>query len=115
MIVGHSDELERINIEHEGAEAVIKKVVMGPDQGWDSHVMRIFELGKGGHTPKHTHPWPHINFMLSGEGILYFEGEEHPVKAGSYALVDAGKEHQYRNAGDEPFIFICIVPKGRDY
>jgi quercetin dioxygenase-like cupin family protein len=33
------------------------------------------------------------------------------VEAGSYAYVPADKLHQFRNAGDGMFRFICIVPK----
>ena len=115
MPVGHTSEVMEIAVELEGAEGVKKRSLIGPEQGWDSHIMRVFELEKGGQTPLHAHAWPHVNYMLEGEGVLHIDGEDHPVRPGSYAVVEGGKEHQFRNAGEVPFIFICIVPKGRDY
>ncbi|MCP4313816.1 MAG: cupin domain-containing protein [Bacteroidetes bacterium] len=34
-------------------------------------------------------------------------GEETPLKAGDFALVDSSEKHQYRNKGDQPFKMIC--------
>ena len=34
-----------------------------------------------------------------------------PVSPGTYAFVPSGCRHQFRNAGDDTFRFICIVPK----
>lgn len=84
--------------------------LVGKEEGWDSHVMRIIELGPYGFSPKHEHDWEHINYIIEGEGTLFIDGEEKPVKAGSYAYVPAGELHQFRNATDKTMRFICIVP-----
>lgn len=86
------------------------RVLVGPDQGWESHVMRVIELEPDGYSPEHSHPWPHINYILEGQGILMMAGESHPVEAGTYAYVPGGMHHQFKNAGDTAFKFICIVP-----
>ena len=39
------------------------------------------------------------------------KGEEQPLKAGDFALVNPDEKHQYRNKGDKPFKMICGVPK----
>ncbi len=93
---------------------VSKQVLVGPDQGWDSHVMRVFTVGKDGYTPKHSHSWPHINYIISGEGVLFVDGKEYPVKAGGTAFVPGGSEHQFRQKGESEFSFICIVPREGD-
>jgi quercetin dioxygenase-like cupin family protein len=49
--------------------------------------------------------------MVEGSGVLMIEGEKHPVTQGSYAFVPANADHQFRNTGQAPFRFICIVPK----
>src|SRR5512137_1789977 len=49
----------------------------------------VVVVAPGGHTPRHTHPWPHINFIASGSGSLHVAGEDHPLAAGSYAYVPA--------------------------
>ena len=54
----------------------------------------------------------HMNYMIEGSGALVNEaGEETPLKAGDFALVNPDEKHQYRNKGDKPFKMICGVPK----
>ena len=110
MIIGNENEVQGNSVEHPEARKAAMKVLVSPREGWDGYVMRIVELEQGGFSPRHRHDWPHINYMIEGSGTLYLDGEETPVSAGSYAYVPAGKEHQYRNAGEGAFRFICIVP-----
>jgi quercetin dioxygenase-like cupin family protein len=111
MIVSHESNNEAKVIESPEVRNAAMKVLIGQEEGWKDHVMRILELDEGGYSPKHTHPWAHINYMVEGEGILFIEGKEHPVKSGSYAFVPENKLHQFRNTGKGKFRFICIVPK----
>ena len=54
----------------------------------------------------------HMNYIIEGDGALVNEaGEETPLKAGDFALVNPDEKHQYRNKGDKPFKMICGVPK----
>lgn len=114
MPVGHIRELLGTRINNEQMKNVLKKVLVSPNEGWDGWVMRFFELGAGGHSPRHTHPWPHINYIISGQGILHLDGEDHPLEAGSFAYVPGGALHQFLNSGEEDFSFICIVPEEGD-
>jgi len=53
-----------------------------------------------------------MNYIIEGEGALVNEaGEETPLKAGDFALVDLSEKHQYRNKVDKTFKMICVVPK----
>ena len=53
-----------------------------------------------------------MTYVIEGEGALVNEaGEEQPIKAGDFALVNSSEKHQYRNKGDKPFKMICGVPK----
>ena len=111
MIVGNIKDLKSNEVNHPSAANAFMKVLVSPKEGWDSHVMRVVEVKEGGYTPKHSHPWPHINYMIEGEGELMIDGQIHKVTPGSYAFVPKDKLHQFRNAGDQVFKFICIVPK----
>ena len=73
--------------------------------------MRVFTVQPGGHTPKHEHPWPHINYVLKGEGVLHHDGVQTPVRAGSVAYLPGGTHHQFVNNSDTELSFICIVPR----
>ncbi len=115
MPIGHVAELENKVVNNPLAKDAKMRVLVGPEQGWDNHVMRVFELEVGGFTPRHQHAWPHINYIIEGEGSLFLNGQEQPVKAGSYAFVPGNELHQFQNIGDKPFKFICIVPSEGHY
>jgi quercetin dioxygenase-like cupin family protein len=54
----------------------------------------------------------HKIYVIEGIGCLVNEqGEEQPLKAGDFALVDPSEKLQYRNKGDKPFKMICGVPR----
>lgn len=114
MIVSHVRDVVGNRLSGPEINNVLRKMLISPKEGWDGYVMRLFELGEGGHTPKHTHDWPHINFITSGKGILHLDGTDYPLETGSFAYVPGGKIHQFKNNGTDPFTFICIVPKEGD-
>ncbi len=111
MYIGHIDHIEGKELESPELEGVSKQVAIGPEEGWEDHVMRVFTVQPGGHTPKHSHPWPHINYVVKGEGTLQHDGEETAISAGSVAYVPGGTEHQFVNDSGGELAFICIVPK----
>jgi quercetin dioxygenase-like cupin family protein len=113
-VVGDKAGLDAVPMAGDGIEGVVKRVLVSPEQGWDGWVMRLFDVEPGGHTPKHSHDWPHINFVASGSGVLLLDGEEHALAPGSFAYVPNNHEHQFRAAPDAPLSFICIVPEGGD-
>lgn len=115
MFVANINEIEKKQIAGDGILNVLKQVPIGPEQGWKNHTLRVFTIQKDGHTPKHSHDWEHINYVISGTGSLEVEGKKHELKAGSFAVVPPNKEHQYSNPGDEDFVMICIVPSQGEY
>jgi quercetin dioxygenase-like cupin family protein len=53
-----------------------------------------------------------MNYVIEITGALFNEaGEEQPLKAGDFALVNPDEKHQYRNKGDKPFKMLCEEPK----
>ncbi len=111
-MVGHEHEVKAFDILAEGAKGAHMKAIISPKEGWEGYVMRIVELDPNGHSIKHKHDWPHINYCLDGEGVLFLDGEEHEFKKGSYAYVPSNLEHQYINKSPNSMMrFICIVPE----
>lgn len=94
------------------ANAVTGRVVIGKADGAENFCMRVFELGKGGYTPKHAHEWEHEIFFHQGEGEVFGEGGFVPVKAGDVAFIPGNEEHQIRNVGDDDLVFVCLIPQG---
>lgn len=110
MFVSHRDDIEKKQI----SDLITKQVLVGPAQGWKDHVMRMFTLEKEGSAPRHTHPWQHIIYAVQGEGNLFMDGTDYPLKPGSVAYVPNDILHQVSNAGEGQFVFICIVPEYGD-
>jgi quercetin dioxygenase-like cupin family protein len=111
MIVGNFNTVEATKVMSDAAKEAFMKVLISPKEGWEGYVMRVIELGDHGYSPKHQHPWPHINFVIEGEGSLQIGEEHHPLKAGSFAYVPADTLHQFSNTGKQTLKFICIVPE----
>lgn len=114
MAVFHEKDFKGMELHGEGIKDVVKKSLITPKEGWTGQVMRVFEIGEGGHTPRHAHPWYHVNYILEGKGMLYLDGKEYEVEAGSYAYVPENSIHQFSNIGAGNFRFICIVPEEGD-
>ena len=114
MAVFHERDNKGMEIQGPGVKFVLKKSLITPNEGWKGSVMRIFELGEGGFTPRHEHPWYHVNYVVEGNGILHFEGIDYKVEKGSYAYIPENAIHQFTNTGKGMLKFICIVPEEGD-
>ena len=106
------DQVKKDKVHMEGAEGAWKQVPLSRDDGAPVYSYRVFTVEPGGFTPYHQHPYEHMNYVIEGEGALVNEaGEETPLAAGDFALVNPDEKHQYRNKGDKAFKMICGVPK----
>ncbi|HHT02560.1 MAG TPA: cupin domain-containing protein [Firmicutes bacterium] len=116
MITGHVNDLPAYPVPADHADNTVRRVVFSPDNCWDTSVMRVFTMERGGGTHEHEHPWSHWVFILEGKGIIVYEGKDYPVEAGSYMFIPGGNKHYLYNAGsgDEVFRFMCIVPPEGD-
>jgi quercetin dioxygenase-like cupin family protein len=102
----------RTPVTMEGAKGAIKQLPIGQADGSPGFSVRVFTIEPGGHTPYHTHPFEHVNYIIEGRGaVVTGDGTERAVARGDFVLVLPGEKHQYRNASEEPFVMICAVPK----
>lgn len=114
MIIGHINNLAGVPMQGPEVKGTLKKVLVSPQEGWDGWVMRLFTLNADGFTPRHTHPWPHINYITEGCGILHLDGQDYEIAEGAFAYVPEGKLHQFCNNSERNLSFICIVPEEGD-
>ena len=78
--------------------------------GAQNFAMRLFEMTAGGSSPLHKHPYEHEIFVLEGEGSL-FDGEKAAsFGAGDVIFVPANEMHQFKNRGEKPLRFLCLIP-----
>ena len=99
-----------------GDEAVgvtIRWVIDEDKDGAPTYALRVIEVAPGGHTPNHTHPFEHENFIMEGKGRVQIDGEWFEVGPGDVVFVPPHSQHTYVNAGDLPFKFLCGIPVSR--
>ena len=103
---------EKIKVAMEGAQNVYKQIPISKADGTPTFSFRVFTVEPGGHTPYHTHPFEHLNYIIEGHGTILAQDSKHKVKKGDFAMIPPGETHQYRNTStSKPLIMICAVPK----
>ncbi|MEM3341154.1 MAG: cupin domain-containing protein [Thermoplasmata archaeon] len=110
MLKKHYSEVAEEDVVAEGAKNVKIQWLINKDVAGAHFAMRRFTILPGGHTGYHKHDWEHEIYVLEGEGVLKFEDKEYPLKPGTFAFVDGGKNHQFLNAGITNFVFLCFIP-----
>jgi quercetin dioxygenase-like cupin family protein len=95
----------------EGAKGVLKQVPISKADGTPNFSVRVFTIEPKGHTPLHTHPFEHLNYIIEGSGAVVTDDGLRDVKKGDFILVKPGETHQYRNTSSSPLVLICAVPK----
>ena len=84
--------------------------VLGPEDGVPNYVMLWVQHPPGGSSAQHVHPWEHQAYIVEGEGVVWVEGEEYPIKAGDAVLVPPDVEHQFRNRGAGTLSRVTVNP-----
>src|SRR5512136_51239 len=113
MKITRLDETKKEIPKMEGASGIIKQVPVSEQDGSPLFSFRVFTFEPGGHTPFHTHPFEHINYVIEGSGtVMTSSGEERQIKKGDFILILPNEKHQYRNRStSNPLVIICAVPK----
>ena len=116
MFVKNIEQIAKCAVTGDGIKDVDKQVPIGSEQGWNN-TLRVFSLKPGGHTPKHSHDWEHVNYVISGSGTLEIDGQKNQMTKGSFAFVPPNATHQYSNDANatEQFVMICIIPDKATY
>ncbi|MGE4298126.1 MAG: cupin domain-containing protein [Desulfovibrionaceae bacterium] len=107
--IHYKDVLPEIMGEQHGAKDIAMRTVIGPQDGAPNFHMRILTFGPGGHSPSHSHPWEHENFVVSGNGELEVDGTVYPLAPGDVAFVPPDRHHQFRSA--QGMELMCLIPK----
>jgi len=107
MIVRKAD-----NVEVEAVPAgagTSRQVLIGPDEG-PNFAMRRFHLEPGGSMPLHTNTVEHEQYVLAGRASIRIGDEVFEVAADDVIFMPAGVPHSYTVEGEDPFVFLCMVP-----
>ena len=110
MKVNRANDVAAQAVDMEGADGCQVRWLVDDRDGAPNFAMRQFDVQPGGHTPKHSHPYEHEVFVLEGSGIVMDGDQERPLKAGDFVYVAPDEVHQFRNTGQAPMKFLCMVP-----
>jgi quercetin dioxygenase-like cupin family protein len=110
MKVSHYERVRQNPVDMPGAQGCSVRWLVGEEEGAPNFAMRQFEVVVGGHTPRHRHPYEHEVFVLEGYGVVLEGNIEHPLCSGDVVYVRPDELHQFRNTGDAPLKFLCLVP-----
>jgi quercetin dioxygenase-like cupin family protein len=110
MRVQNYQDVDMKEVEMEGANGCRVRHLVGQVDQAPNFAMRQFEVAPGGHTPKHFHDYEHEVFVLEGEGVVVDGDQEQPLSSGDVVYVAPNDVHQFRNTGDSPMRFLCLIP-----
>jgi quercetin dioxygenase-like cupin family protein len=104
------EDVELAVANEDGAVNAGLRWVLGPKDGMQNFSLRVVELGQDGKSMHHKHDYEHEVFVLEGNGWLVGENDKLELKPGIAAFVPPNEIHQFQNAGNETFKFICVIP-----
>ena len=107
MFIKHSNDVPAQEVQ--AGQGTTIQVLISPEEG-PHFAMRKFVMQPGGGMPRHTNEVEHEQYVLRGRALVGLDEEEFVVQPGDVLLIPAGVPHWYRNIGDEPYEFLCIVP-----
>ncbi|MCH2183699.1 MAG: cupin domain-containing protein [Mariniblastus sp.] len=110
MKVGHYENTPQDRVEMAGATGCSVRKLIGAEDDAPNFAMRQFEVEPGGYTPRHHHPYEHEVFVLEGSGIVWEGNQQHSITAGDVIYVAPDEVHQFRNSGEIPLKFLCLIP-----
>ena len=111
MKITRLESCEVMPVDMQGVKDASKQIPIGKADGAPNFSIRVFTIQPGGHTPHHSHDSEHLNYILEGSGEVLEGDRPRPVGVGDYVLVKPHEKHQYRNTGEIPLKFMCMVPK----
>ena len=110
MKIANLDQIPLEKVEMDGAKDCKVQLAVTPRDGAPNFAMRIFEVAPNGHTTLHHHPYEHEIYVMEGQGTVWREGKEVPLKPGDVIYIPADEQHQFQNAGPASFKFMCLIP-----
>ena len=100
--------------EEQVSEGITIRWVISQPEGAPNFAMRVIEFAPGAIFEQHQHPFEHEIFVLAGEGVA--EGPEGTMtmRPGMALYIPPDEPHGYRNLGQDPLRFICVIPHQED-
>lgn len=88
--------------------------LIGEPEGAPNFAMRVIEFEPGAVFETHQHPYEHEIFVLEGHGLVHAAASEKEMRPGVAIYIPPSEPHGYRNTGEGPLRFICVIPHPED-
>jgi quercetin dioxygenase-like cupin family protein len=111
MNIKHEFDVKKERFNDPDSNNVYISWLIGKDSKAPNFYMRKIQILTNGYTPHHKHPYEHEVYITKGEGLLIQDSVSTPLKTGDSLLIDPNEIHQFRNISNEPFEFLCLIPK----
>ena len=106
-------------LDKKGAERAQVQYLIDDRHGSEHFALRLYTVQKDGHTPLDQHPYEHHVYVLKGEGLLRQSKEADAslktLRPGDSIFIPSNAVHQFSNARDEPFVFLCVKGNPQSY
>lgn len=109
--VVHYTEIPAQVIGENAPGASIRWLINKENDGAPVFALRLVELQPDGKSLRHTHAYEHENFVVEGKGRVFIEDRWFDLSVGDVAFIPPGVLHQFINAGDSSFKFLCGIPE----
>lgn len=110
LIIKNNADVREDYLEEEGINNVLRRVLIGPEDGSENIIMRYFKVLPRGNTPFHSHDFEHVVNVEKGKGVVVNEaGEETVIMEGQSLYIEKNEKHQFKNPYERPFEFLCIM------
>lgn len=98
----------------EGVRGASMALMCGREHGAPNFSLRHFLVEAGGHTPRHSHDYEHEVYVVEGNGTVYLEGREQPLRPGDVVFIPPDEPHQFKADTASSLRFLCLVPVKRN-
>jgi quercetin dioxygenase-like cupin family protein len=102
-------------IHTEEVQAVLKHVLVGPDEGAPNFVIRYFHVPVGDKTFYDQHPHEHGIVILHGTAKVQINEDFHELGPLDAIFISGNDIHQLTNIGDTPLGFLCVITRQAEY
>ena len=111
MFVKKADNIIREEVK--AGKNTTRQVLISSQEG-PHFAMRRFTIEAGGSMPFHTNTVEHEQYVVSGRARIQIGDEVTEVKKDDVVFIPQGIPHSYTTLGDEPFVFLCMIPNKED-
>ncbi|MFH1863032.1 MAG: cupin domain-containing protein [bacterium] len=111
MVLKNTLAMQGAKVQDEGAVDAYLTVLIGSEDGAPNFIMRRVDVQPGGCTPRHSHAWEHVIYVLYGSGSVQTENGEFELAPGGALLILPNEVHQFKAIEKTSLSFLCSIPR----